>query len=301
MQTLTTIAAIREALVSSRMAGRSIGLVPTMGALHAGHRSLVEASVAACEITVATLFVNPTQFGPTEDFSRYPRTFEADQALLAEAGCDFLFAPAVTELYPDEQSIWLQADAALADNILCGASRPGHFRGVLTIVAKLFNIIQPTHAFFGQKDFQQATLVQRLIEDLNFPITLVRCPTVREADGLAMSSRNRYLSPTDREAATVLSRALRAARKVIMEGETMPEAVQTVMARSLAEEPEFTLEYAELRQAATLAEAAAPLAGEIVLAIAGKIGTTRLIDNEVVGVPQVRATANVAEGIAHVS
>lgn len=301
MQTLTTIAAIRDALVNARMSGQTIGLVPTMGALHAGHRSLVEASVAACDITVATLFVNPTQFGPNEDFSRYPRTFEADQALLADAGCDFLFAPAVTELYPDEQSIWLQADAALADDILCGVSRPGHFRGVLTIVAKLFNIIQPTHAFFGQKDFQQATLIQRLVEELNFPITLVRCPTVREADGLAMSSRNRYLSPADREAATILSRALSAAKEMILEGETEPDAVQAVMEQCLAAEPAFVLEYAEVRQTDTLATASAPLMGEIVLAIAGKIGTTRLIDNEVVGVPQVRATANVAEGIAHVS
>lgn len=303
MKTILTIAEMRQELAGFRAMGHSIGLVPTMGALHEGHRSLVDASVSACDVTVASVFVNPAQFGPHEDYQRYPRTFEADQAMLEAAGCQFLFAPDVAELYPDRTRVWVTPETEVADGILCGAHRPGHFRGVLTVVAKLFNIVQPTHALFGQKDFQQAWLIRRMVADLDLPIIIKVAPTVRESDGLALSSRNRYLSSVERQAATVLYRALEAGRLAILEGETDAPAVEAVMHQLLATESTFTTEYAEVRDAATLAEASSPLAGEVILAIAGKLGSTRLIDNELVIVPVSVSTGSVplAEGAAYVS
>ncbi|HYE80145.1 MAG TPA: pantoate--beta-alanine ligase, partial [bacterium] len=185
MRTVTAIGELRTAVRQARSGGWTIGLVPTMGALHGGHLSLVRASVAKCGFTVATIFVNPTQFGPNEDFAKYPQTLESDQRLLEDTGCDLLFAPVKEDLYPGGFGTWVEPDAAVAD-ILCGAYRPGHFRGVLTIVAKLFNLAQPDVAYFGQKDFQQAWLIRRMARDLDFPLEVQVLPTVREADGVAM-------------------------------------------------------------------------------------------------------------------
>ena len=202
-----TIAEVRAAVAKLRADKKCIGLVPTMGALHEGHLSLVRAAKAHCSAVVVTIFVNPTQFGPKEDFAKYPRTFEADCALLEKEAVDVVFAPETAEIYPPGESTVVEV-AGISDR-LDGVSRPGHFVGVATVVAKLFNIVQPDHAFFGQKDAAQVAVLRRMVRDLHFDLELVVCPIVREADGLAMSSRNRYLSPEERQQALVLHRALR--------------------------------------------------------------------------------------------
>ena len=209
---LKTIAETQSAIAQLRAAGKRVGLVPTMGALHAGHLSLVQRAKAECEVVVATIFVNPTQFAPHEDFGKYPRTWEADLDLLASAACDFVFAPRPEEMFPSDFSTYVEPPAVAAP--LEGVCRPGHFRGVATVVLKLFQIVPVAAAYFGQKDFQQALVIERLTADLNLPIQIVVCPIVREPDGLAMSSRNRYLSPQQREQALGLSRSLRAAREL---------------------------------------------------------------------------------------
>ncbi|MEO7994409.1 MAG: pantoate--beta-alanine ligase [bacterium] len=282
LRTVTTIDDLRTSLGLLRFPDHTIGLVPTMGALHAGHRTLLEASSAATEFTVATIFVNPTQFGPHEDYDAYPRTLEADQALLEDAGVSLLFAPkAITDLYHPGFGTWVLAKDAESDDILCGAHRPGHFRGVLTIVAKLFNLIQPDMAFFGQKDFQQAWLIRRMARDLDMPVDVRIVPTVREDDGVALSSRNRFLSPTDRAAAPVLSEALAVGRTLIEAGVRQVSQVEAGMVAVLNTVPAFKLQYCEVRAADTL-EALDRIDGEVVLAIAGFFGKTRLIDNDLV-------------------
>lgn len=298
MRIAATIPELKRALHDLRSAGGTLGLVPTMGALHAGHLSLVEAAVQECDAAVATIFVNPTQFGPNEDFSRYPRTLEADLALLEAAGCALVFTPEREQLYPAGFSTWVTSDPAV-EGILCGASRPGHFRGVLTIVAKLFHLIQPDAAWFGQKDFQQAWLIRRMVRDLDFPLEIHVAPTVREPDGLALSSRNQYLSPADRQRATVLWWALQAGLAALQAGAQEPSQVLEAMVSVCGAEPAFALEYAEVRAAETLAVAPTPLAGTVLLALAGRLGTTRLIDNALVQVPSpVGVAAASAEGEA---
>ncbi|HTE20243.1 MAG TPA: pantoate--beta-alanine ligase, partial [Armatimonadota bacterium] len=217
MEVVTTVAALRERVRSARRRGETVGLVPTMGALHAGHLSLMQRAAAECGFVVASLFVNPTQFAPTEDLSRYPRDPEGDRAMAADAGVDILFAPAVEEVYPAGASTYVVVEEVSAG--MEGASRPTHFRGVATVVAKLFNMAQPDRAYFGEKDYQQLQVIRRMTRDLGFPVEIVPCATVREPDGLAMSSRNRYLSPEERAAALALSRGLDAARRQYDGGE----------------------------------------------------------------------------------
>ena len=278
LEQLTSIAAFAAALDAHRAHGRSIGLVPTMGALHAGHASLIRRAAAECDVVAVTVFVNPLQFGPGEDLSRYPRTLAADAGLAAECGAGLLFSPPVEEMYPGP--VLTSVRVSGLTGTLEGASRPGHFDGVATVVAKLFAIAGRCRAYFGQKDFQQLAVVRRLAADLSFPVEVVGCPTVREPDGLALSSRNAYLSPEERAVAPLLHAALLEGATAVAGGETDPAAVTTVVARTLATEPRFRLDYAAALDAATLAEPTAFAPGQDVrILVAAHLGTTRLIDN----------------------
>jgi pantoate--beta-alanine ligase len=254
-----------------------IGLVPTMGALHAGHVSLVRAASRECDRVVASIFVNPLQFGPAEDLARYPRSPVRDRAALARAGADVLFAPSAAEMYPAGFSTAVEVTGPLVAR-LCGPRRPGHFRGVATVVTKLFHAVRPHAAWFGRKDAQQAAVILRMTRDLSFGIRILVVPTVRERDGLAMSSRNACLSARDRRAAPVLARALRAGRDAIRAGARRPAAVRSVMRKVLAAEPRVRVQYLEIVNAETL-EPIGKLRGRVLLAVAAYLGGTRLIDN----------------------
>lgn len=276
MRETGSIAELRGWLASERASGRRVALVPTMGFLHAGHLSLVEAARARADVVVMTLFVNPLQFGPGEDFERYPRDPERDRGLAASSGVDILFAPAPGEMYHDG------ADMRIAAGGIAmrweGEVRPGHFDGVLTVVAKLFNIAQPDVACFGQKDIQQVALVRRMIREFNFPVELLVSPIMREPDGLAMSSRNVYLSPQERRAALALSRGLHAAEARWRDGETDANALRTVVHDALAMERDVAPDYVALVDPETLAPADRATAGSIIV-LAARVGRTRLIDN----------------------
>jgi pantoate--beta-alanine ligase len=263
-------------------AGERIGFVPTMGALHDGHLSLVRLARSHAARVVGSVFVNPTQFGPGEDFERYPRQLERDAALLESAGCDLLFAPAVETMYPPGSSTFL--DPAGPAEGLEGAHRPGHFRGVATVVSALFLLVQPDVAVFGEKDAQQLAVLRRMVRDLHFPIEIVPGPTLREADGLAMSSRNVYLDPDERRAAAVLHRALVRAQEAIAQGERSGDAVRRAMGAVLAGEPRARVEYAEVVDAGSF-QPVETLRGALVLPMAVRIGKTRLIDNFQLTVP----------------
>jgi pantoate--beta-alanine ligase len=276
MQVVRTIAETRAALRVLRANGRSVGLVPTMGALHEGHLSLVRAARAACDVVVVSIFVNPTQFGPNEDFTKYPRTFEADVGALEREGVDLVFAPTAAEMYPAGATAFVEV-AGVSDR-LDGASRPGHFRGVATVVAKLFNTVQPDKAFFGQKDAAQVAVLRTMVRDLNFSLELVVYPTVREPDGLAMSSRNRYLSPEERRQALVLSRALREAERLASSGVTAADELIAAAEAVLATEPQARVDYCKVVDPDTL-EDVADARGGALIAAAAFVGTTRLIDN----------------------
>jgi pantoate--beta-alanine ligase len=279
-----TIAETRAAITAARAsaaraAGKTVGLVPTMGALHAGHYSLIEAARQRCDFVVVSLFVNPTQFSPGEDLAAYPRTLQADAAGCLAHGADLLFAPAVDEIYPDGPSGGLTTVSMthLPDR-LCGASRPGHFDGVCTVVAKLFNITTPDAAFFGAKDFQQAAIIQRMVRDLNMPVDIVVCPTVREPDGLAMSSRNVYLSAAERTQAPALHRALVAAAQAVAEGAAPADVIATMREILTRDAPAGEVEYIHLVDPATLTDVETTAAGgRAILAV--RFGGTRLIDN----------------------
>lgn len=275
-QIVHTVAELRRAVAEARAAGKSIGLVPTMGALHPGHVSLVAESVKQCGFTITTIFVNPTQFGPKEDFSKYPRTLDADVALVAAQGCDLVFAPATEVVYPPGHNTFVEMHGITEP--LEGECRPGHFRGVATVVLKLFNMVGPDVAFFGRKDFQQCLVVQQLVRDFDLPIKIVVCPTLREADGLAMSSRNVYLSAEERRRALVLSRALKKAEQAVRAGERDVWKIRDVLQTELAAEPEVRVQYAVVADAATLREPAM-LDRPCVALIAAFVGKTRLIDN----------------------
>lgn len=262
-----------------RQLAGSVGLVPTMGYLHAGHLALVARARAENDHVIATIFVNPTQFGPNEDFAAYPRDMAGDLAQLAEAGCDVVFTPATDEIYPPGYQTYVTVEAV--SQPLEGSHRPGHFRGVATVVAKLFNLTRPTRAYFGQKDAQQVRVIQTMARELNFDLEVVVCPTVREADGLALSSRNSYLTPAQRQAAPVLYRALTGARDAWTRGERDPQRLRTVMTTVLAAEPLAQVEYASAADAITLSELDAPTDGPVLLSLAVRIGRTRLIDNQV--------------------
>ncbi|MFP5327548.1 MAG: pantoate--beta-alanine ligase [Acidimicrobiia bacterium] len=276
MQVIHRIEDFRAALEDERRAGRRVGLVPTMGALHEGHVSLVVRAARECEIAAITIFVNPLQFGAGEDFGSYPRTLEADVAKASAAGARFAFAPPIEEMYPGEVATSIRV-AGVSER-LEGASRPGHFDGVATVVAKLFNIAGPCTAYFGEKDWQQLALVRRMARDLSAPVDIVGCETVREPDGLAMSSRNSYLSAEERSAATVLYRALCAGRDAVAGGERAADAIGRTMAGVIDSEPLATLDYAEAVDAASL-EPIQTLSGEVRLLVAARLGKARLIDN----------------------
>jgi len=282
LRTITTAAAIHAETSAQRAAGRSIGLVPTMGALHEGHLSLVRRARAECDAVVATIFVNPTQFGPSEDFSRYPRTLEKDLELLAELGCDLVFAPAQDEIYPPGFSTYVEPPAVAA--LLEGKHRPGHFRGVGTVVLKLFNLISADVAYFGQKDYQQSLVIQHMVRDLNLPIQITICPILRESDGLALSSRNRYLSPTERQQALALSRSLRQAEELVRSGLREARAIAAALRNELAAAGIQRIDYATVADAQTLAELNT-LDRPAVALVACHVGTTRLIDNCLLPLP----------------
>jgi len=276
MQIARTIAEARAAVAELRRQSRSVGLVPTMGALHAGHISLVRAAGASCDAVVATLFVNPTQFGPGEDYTRYPRTFEADCALLEAEGVEVLFAPEAAEMYPPGSTTVVEVER-ISDR-LDGQSRPGHFLGVSTVVAKLFHIVAPDKAFFGQKDAAQVAVLRRMVRDLNFDLELVVCPTVREPDGLAMSSRNRYLSADDRQHALALSRSLRAVEERIAADELDSAPLIEAGLAVLAAEPDVRMDYFCIVDPDTLEDQPDVREGGLV-AVAAWVGPARLIDN----------------------
>jgi pantoate--beta-alanine ligase len=276
MLTTHTAADLRRQIDAWRAAGDRVGFVPTMGALHAGHLSLVNLARAHASKVVASVFVNPTQFGPNEDFGRYPRQPEADSGVLAEAGCDLLFLPAVETLYPPGHATFVEPAGAAEG--LEGALRPGHFRGVATVVCALFNLVRADVAVFGEKDAQQLAVIRQMVRDLHMPVEIVPGPTVREADGLAMSSRNAYLSPEERTAATVLYRALRAAEAAISQGERSGDAVRGWMLNVLNTEPLAQVDYAEVVDADSF-QPVETLRGRLVLPLAVRIGGTRLIDN----------------------
>lgn len=279
MQIVRTIAETRAAVAAARAQGRTVGLVPTMGALHEGHLSLIRAARAACDVVVATIFVNPKQFGPTEDFAKYPRTFDADCDLLRAENVDILLAPGLDEMYPPGATTFVEV-AEISDR-LDGVSRPGHFRGVATVVAKLFNIVAPDRAFFGQKDAAQVAILRRMVRDLNFPLEIVVCPIVREQDGLAMSSRNSYLSADDRHRALILSRTLRHIEQQIATGVTSAAALIATGLGVLAQQPSARLDYLRVVDPDTLADI--PDIGKgALIAIAAWIGPTRLIDNTLI-------------------
>jgi len=273
---IATIEAVRAAVAAARARGLRIGLVPTMGDLHAGHASLIEEARKETDFVVATVFVNPTQFGPNEDFERYPRSLEEDLRLCARVGVDLVFHPDVAVMYPPGSQTFVEV-VALQD-VLCGASRPVHFRGVATVVAKLFHIIQPDVAYFGQKDAQQARIIQQMVRDLNFPVRIRVCPIVREPDGLALSSRNRYLNAEQRRQAPVLFRALATARDLVARGERGAKALRQALAEQIAAAPLARLDYAAVVDWDTLQDLE-HVEGRVLVAIAVSFGATRLIDN----------------------
>ncbi len=276
MRIAHTIVQARKEIAKAREAHKTIGFVPTMGYLHEGHLSLIGIAKKYSDYIVVSIFVNPTQFGPHEDFSTYPRDFERDSKLCESRGTDLIFAPSVEEMYPQASAIRLEI-AELADH-LCGARRPGHFNGVMLVVAKLFNIIQPDVAVFGQKDAQQLFIIRRLVEDLNFPVKIITAPTVREKDGLAMSSRNMYLSPKEREQSTVLYRALQQAKKLVQTGERKAQKIRTEIEKLICSVSEAKIDYIEIVDTQHL-QPLESLEGQVLIALAVYFGKARLIDN----------------------
>lgn len=276
MELLPTVATVRQYVKAARQQGQSVGLVPTMGYLHEGHLTLARVAKEQNDVVIMSIFVNPTQFGPQEDLERYPRDLERDQELAAATGVDAIFAPAVAEMYPPGYATYVQVEGLT--EVLCGTSRPGHFRGVATVVSKLFNIVQPDRAYFGLKDYQQALVIKRMVRDLNFPLEIITVPTVREADGLALSSRNKYLTPAQRQSARALYQALKIGAALIRSGERRSEAVREAMAAEILSRPETRIDYIAVNNAETL-EPLTTIKGRILLALAVWVGNTRLIDN----------------------
>ena len=263
--------------------GKSIGLVTTMGALHEGHASLIRAARKENDIVITTVFVNPTQFGPNEDYDAYPRTLEKDSALAEACGADLLFAPAPSAMYPHEEMTWVEVTGDVT-KVLCGRSRPIHFRGVTTVVSKLFNLAQPDRAYFGQKDAQQVQVLKRMVKDLFFNLQMRIMPIVREADGLAKSSRNTYLSAEERQAGLILSKSLKHAQELFAAGERDPQKLVAATTAMIKTEPMANIDYVEIYQMPDLNECQNPMQGENLLALAVRFGTTRLIDNTILEV-----------------
>jgi len=278
MKICSTIAEVRAARADARADGKSLGLVPTMGALHEGHLSLVRAAKAQCDAVAVSIFVNPTQFGPTEDLAKYPRQFDRDCQLLQQEGVDILFAPPVEEIYPQGNVTWVLVEG-LSDK-LDGRSRPGHFRGVTTVVAKLFHIIDPHAAFFGQKDAAQLAVIRRMVRDMHFPVEIVACPIVREADGLAMSSRNLYLNQKERACASILHRSLEQVERDFRAGDRIAAKLISAAEEVVGSEPLVRVDYLEIVDPNSL-DPIERISGKALVAIAAYVGATRLIDNVV--------------------
>lgn len=278
MKLVKTVAELREEIAAVKLAGKTIGLVPTMGALHEGHASLIKAANMENDFVVVSVFVNPTQFGPNEDLEAYPRTLDADCKLAESMGADIVFAPSAKEMYPSEDMTWVEVTGNVT-KVLCGRSRPIHFRGVTTVVSKLFNLAQPDRAYFGQKDAQQVEVLKRMVKDLFFNLQLRIMPIVREADGLAKSSRNTYLSASEHEAALVLSRSLKKAQERFAAGERDAAVLTEAVRAEIAAEPMSDIDYVEIYRLPELQPVDGPLTGSNLLAVAVKFGTTRLIDN----------------------
>ena len=283
MKIFATITETRAECRRARANGKRLGLVPTMGALHEGHLSLVRAAKAQCDTVVVSLFVNPTQFGPTEDLAKYPRPFERDRELLEKEGVAILFAPPVDEMYPKGEVTRVVVEG-LSEK-LDGRSRPGHFRGVTTVVSKLFHIIEPDIAFFGQKDAAQSAVIRRLMRDLNFPVEIVICPIVREPDGLAMSSRNVYLSTEDRQSALVLHRSLGLVEEKFRAGEKDAAQLIAIARQVFAQKPQVRLDYFEIVDPDTL-DPVERIQQPALVAVAAYVGSTRLIDNLILNPPK---------------
>ena len=276
MRAVHTVKEIREALEAVREPDKAIGLIPTMGALHTGHEKLMETARRECGLVVVTIFVNPLQFGPSEDYARYPRPLQADVELCRRHGVDFVFAPAVEEMYPQPQLTF--TEVTRVSDRLCGSYRPGHFRAVATVVLKLFNIVQPHRAYFGEKDMQQLAVIRRMTADLNLPVAIVRVPTVREPDGLAVSSRNGYLDPEQRKVAPLLYRALQEAEKQIRSGEQDAAKIRAAALRVLGQAPLVRVEYLEVVDPDEM-QPVSSVTPPVHVAGAAWLGATRLIDN----------------------
>lgn len=286
MEIVHTIEQVRQAVREARQADKTIGLVPTMGALHAGHGSLIEAAVKEADFVVVTIFVNPTQFGPGEDLDIYPRTLETDAAFCEKLDVDVIFAPSADQIYPSEQLIWVEVEK-LTDG-LCGANRPGHFKGVTTVCAKLFNIVGADIAYFGQKDAQQAAVIRRMVKDLTLPLQIRVCPIVRETDGLALSSRNRYLSADERKRALCLYKALTACRDQVAEGIYDVNSLIAIM-KAIIERDGGRIEYISIVDTGTL-QPLSRIEKKALVALAVHIGDTRLIDNIIINLNNLSNT-----------
>ncbi len=279
MEVAETIKSVRRLVKAARSKGNKIGLVPTMGALHIGHICLIEKAVKGSDFVVVSIFVNPTQFGPAEDFEKYPRSFESDLEICRKAGVDIVFAPSPQEMYKKENLTWVNVEKLTEP--LCGRSRPRHFRGVTTVCAKLFNIVEPDVAYFGQKDAQQAIVIKRMVADLNMPLEIVVCPTVREPDGLAVSSRNKYLSEQQRKDATYIYKSLKKCESLVEAGTTDSKTIIGEMKQILNQVSSIEIEYISIVDAESLQELER-IAGKALAAVAVKIGSARLIDNIIV-------------------
>lgn len=280
MKLVHTVAELRDEVTAAKAQGLTIGLVPTMGALHEGHASLIAAANKENDFVVVSVFVNPTQFGPNEDLDAYPRTLEADCKLAERMGANVVFAPSPKEMYPSADDTWVEVTGDIT-KVLCGRTRPIHFRGVTTVVTKLFNLAQPDRAYFGQKDAQQVEVLKRMVKDLFFPLQLRVMPIIREADGLAKSSRNTYLSQEEHTAALVLSRSLKAAKAMYEAGERDAAKITAAVTADIEKEPMSNIDYVEIYALPGLEPVSNPMVGSNLLAVAVKFGTTRLIDNVV--------------------
>lgn len=272
------VAKLRELVANFKKENKSIGLVPTMGALHEGHASLINASAKENDITIVSVFVNPTQFGPNEDYEAYPRTLENDCIVAQNAGADVVFAPKNKDLYPNEDMTWVEVTGDIT-KVLCGRTRPIHFRGVTTVVSKLFNLSQADRAYFGLKDAQQTEVLRRMVDDLFFNVQLRIMPIVREADGLAKSSRNTYLSPEERKSALILSKSLKLAKEAFTNGQRDVEAILNLVKDTIQSEKTSQIDYVEMYKLPGLKPVGNKIEGRVLLALAVKFGTTRLIDN----------------------
>lgn len=279
MQIIKTISQLRDILEIDRNAFQTIGLVPTMGALHIGHLTLARTSLAQCDKTVVSIFVNPKQFGPEEDFDAYPRDLEKDAALLEAEGVDYCFAPSVEEMWPFGNCSHVEVEDL--SNMLMGALRPGHFRGVTTVVAKLFNIVQPQYAYFGEKDFQQITIIKRMVKDLAFPIDIIGVPTLRDSDMVASSSRNLLLTPEDRQAASIIPKSWQAADNAFKTGERDSKKLKAIIHEILQSEPRANIEAIDLRDCESLLDVEQTIDKAAVLLLTVRFGSVRLIDQHI--------------------